>query len=135
MKITRRALEAVVAHTRRRMPEECCGILLARDEDPSTVDNVVPAENAEPDRPERAYVLGYRAHIQAVEMEAAGAARIAGYYHSHPRGRAEPSGRDMKDSIEGTTYLIVGVGPEGLECMTWRIDDNQPVPEPLEVTE
>ena len=108
MRISRQALEAIAGHAQRSRPYECCGVLMSTSDDCSMVDHVIPAENTEKENPERQYVLGHKAHLKAVEMEAFGEACIAGYYHSHPDGKARPSGRDIEQAISDVIYLITG---------------------------
>ena len=135
MKISRRVLEQVADHARQSAPQECCGILLCADDTLSTVNCVIPAENAEKEDPEKGYVLDHKAHLKAVEMEADGHAYIAGYYHSHPVGRARPSRRDVEQAIDGVTYLITGMADGQLEHAAWRLEDGDLIPESLEIGE
>jgi len=135
MKISRRVIELVADHARRSAPRECCGILLYTGDDLSTADCVIPAENIEKENPERGYVLDHKAHLRALEMEVSGDGCIAGYYHSHPAGRARPSHRDMEQAIDGVTYLITGMADGRLEHAAWRFDGDKLVPEPIEMGE
>lgn len=135
MKISRRILELVADHARRSAPRECCGILLCADDALSTVNCVIPAENIEKENPERGYVLDHKAHLRALEMEVSGNGCIAGYYHSHPAGRAKPSHRDEEQAIDGVTYLITGMADGRLEHTAWRFDGDKLVPEPIEMGE
>jgi proteasome lid subunit RPN8/RPN11 len=134
VKILRQVLESVADHARRGFPCECCGILLYTGDDLSTVSCVLPAENIEKENPERGYLLDHKAHLRAVEMEALGDASIAGYYHSHPYGRARPSCRDVEQAVHGVIYLITGLEGGGrIEHAAWRLEGDNMIPEPLEV--
>ena len=152
MRFHQRALEALLAHARDSYPYECCGVLLARpggQAEPnsnSPVDRLIPAENEAADDLERRYVLGHEAHIRAIALEASGAARIAGYYHSHPHGLAQPSVRDISRANDGPpelaagiAYVIVGLagGPPGragsARATAWRCSGDRMTQEPLEV--
>ena len=135
MKISRRALEAVAEHARQSCPYECCGILLSTDDDCSVVDRVIPAENTEKENPEREYVLGHKAHLKAVEMEARDEACIVGYYHSHPDGKARPSNQDLEQAVSDVTYLITGLGNGEIQHTAWRLVGDNLIPELLEVSE
>lgn len=67
-------------------------------------------------------------------MEALGEASIAGYYHSHPDGRARPSRRDVKQAGHGAIYLITGLeGGWRIEHAAWRLEGDNMIPVPLEV--
>jgi proteasome lid subunit RPN8/RPN11 len=143
VKILRPVLERIEEHARGSLPAECCGILLARHTEggqahgaePKMVTSVLRAENAEIEHPDRRYVLGHRAHIRAVEMEASGAARIVGYYHSHPEGGIRPSGRDMELAADGVAYLIMSVAGGQVRHAAWRLEGETWAAETLEVSE
>ena len=135
MRISRQALESVTKHAQQSRPHECCGILMSTSGNGSVVDHVIPAENVEKEDPERGYVLGHKAHLKAVEMEAVGGACIAGYYHSHPNGKARPSNRDLKQAISDVTYLITGFSDGEIQHTAWRLIEDKLIPEPLEVSE
>ncbi len=112
----------------------------------ATVTRLLRAQNAEKETPDRKCVLSEEEHIQAVEMEAAGVACIVGYYHSHTDGSIGPSPRDLALAVEGTVYLIAGIGhgraravqppvsegPRAARYAAWRLEGNELVAEPLE---
>ncbi len=135
MTISRQVLEAVAAHAGEAFPRECCGVLLDRPDDPLTASHVLRAENVEQSHPDQQYVLGHKAHLNAVQMESLGEAQILGYYHSHPNGGEKPSRRDKEQAVAGVTYLIVAVCNGVAEHAAWRLKDAQLVREPLEVRE
>ena len=135
MKILRHVLESVAGHARQSVPHECCGILLAEEGDVSTLSLALQAENGEGASPEHRYVLGHKAHLKAVEMEASAAARIIGYYHSHPQGSTKPSHRDTEQAVPDVTYLIIGVRDGVITHAAWRLEGDGFVPQPLEVAE
>ncbi len=135
MRISRQLLESIVEHAQQSRPYECCGILMSTSGNGSIVDYVIPAENIDKEDPERGYVLGHKAHLKAVEMEAVGESRIVGYYHSHPDGKARASKRDVEQAINNVTYLITGLGNEEIEHTAWRLVGDDLILEPLEVSE
>ena len=133
MKVGRDTLDGLEAHARGAHPEECCGVLLARRDAPSTVSLAIRAKNAEAGNRERGYVLGHEAHLEAARRESTGAWTIAGYYHSHPDGGTRPSSQDGSEAADGAVYLIVGVQGEGTGHAAWRYEGDRFVPEPVEV--
>jgi proteasome lid subunit RPN8/RPN11 len=133
--IRRHVLESVVAHARDSAPRECCGILLTDGLRRSVVNLALSAQNAETTRSERRYVLGHAAHLAAVDMEAAGLARIVGYYHSHPRGDATPSPTDVERAAPDVTYLIVGLRNSRVAYAAWRLTRGRFVQQLMEVRE
>ena len=134
MRILSQVLESVAAHARESIPFECCGILLARDED-HVVFSSLRAENGEKKNPEIGYELGHKAHLKAVEMEITAKIHIVGYYHSHPGGGTKSSPRDAARAIEGATYLIAAPVNGSYEHAAWRWENNQFIPVTLEVSD
>ena len=131
MRIARDALDAVIDHANRCRPEECCGILLTAGD--GTVDCVLPALNEEGERPESSYRLGRAAHIEAVRRECTGAARIVGYYHSHPAGPSRPSQTDAARAVRDVTYVVVGLAEDPPVPSGWRWTGEEFAGEPLEI--
>ena len=112
MKVGRDTLDELDAHARAAHPEECCGVLLARREAPSTVRLAIRARNAETGNREKGYVLGHEAHLEAARRESTGAWTLAGYYHSHPAGGTAPSDRDRRETVRsehGVFLLAVAI--------------------------
>ncbi len=135
LRIRRQVLEQIERHARDSLPAECCGILLASFSAPETINGVLRGKNIESDEPAQRYALGHRAHIKAIEMELAGAFRVAGYYHSHPRGAAMPSAHDRSLAAPNVVYLIVAVGEEPARHAAWRLADGALAQLSLEVRE
>jgi len=108
--------EAVRAH-----PEECCGLLLARD---GLIEEARPATNVAAD-PRRRFEIDPQALIDAHREAREGGPQIVGYYHSHPAGPAEPSSTDRAMSAhDGSIWAIVGEG----DVTFWRDEEAGFVP-------
>lgn len=122
-----------MAHGHEEAPAECCGILLAEAEDPTTATRVLRSRNVDESHRESAYVLDPGAHLRAVGLEVSGEAVIAAYYHSHPRGAARPSASDRRQAHEETVYVIVGLSGAKPEVKAWRLRDGGFEEELLEV--
>jgi desampylase len=104
--------EARVAH-----PAECCGLLQGmRDGDLCHVTALHPARNLAPgiDR----FEIDPRDHIAARKTARLSGHAIVGCYHSHPRGRAEPSAADMAGAGE-EEFLWVIAGGENLNAFVY----------------
>jgi len=78
--------------------EECCGALVGRP----MIDRIVPLANAASDR-RSAYAITPRALFELERR-----VEVAGFFHSHPDGTAEPSARDLALAWPGYIYVIVG---------------------------
>jgi len=132
VKISKTVLDSVEGHTRECYPDECCGILLAHGSE-FTVTGAIRAENEEKLSPGQRYALGRRAHLRAVELEASGKYRIAGYYHSHPDGGIRPSVLDAELAVAGVSYLIIGFDKGRFCHALWRLEGAELTPQPLKV--
>jgi proteasome lid subunit RPN8/RPN11 len=108
---------AIIAHARDGLPNECCGLLLARD---GVIVEAVRARNAL-DSP-TAYVLDPEDHFAAIRRGRREGLSVVGAYHSHPRSPAVPSPRDVAEAHDpDLLYVIVSLeGPEPA-VRAWRI--------------
>jgi len=100
---------AVLAELRRAAadcaPAECCGILLG---DADAISAAVPARNVHP-TPATHFEIDPQALVEAYRGARAGGPQVAGYYHSHPSGSAEPSATDQAMAHgDGKVWAIIG---------------------------
>ncbi|WP_448569265.1 Mov34/MPN/PAD-1 family protein [Thermus sp.] len=115
--VPRRLLEETQAHLRREFPKEGVGLWGGRRE----VERVLPLPNAHPN-PLSAYLAEPLALLKALKaLEEEGMALLA-IYHSHPRGPAFPSPKDLQEARWRVPYVIFGTDgfrafllPEGRE--------------------
>lgn len=111
--VTSEALEAMIAHATRAAPEECCGILYGTC---GYIERAEPATNVHPD-PARHFEIDPQALLDAHRSARGGGVEVAGYYHSHPNGRAAPSETDRASaSGDGRIWAIVASG----DVTFWR---------------
>lgn len=111
MKLTSEIREAMLAHAREDLPNECCGLLGGgSDRVPRTLYEASNAE-ASPLR----YSLDAKDQFRIMqEMEEAGE-ELVGIYHSHTKSAAYPSQTDINlATYPGVAYLIVSLA-EGEE--------------------
>jgi len=104
------ALQAQIAEEAlAALPRECCGLMEGvRDGDAVEVTALHPSLNlaADPDRFEIDPALQFRLLREG--------RAVVGCYHSHPRGAAEPSPRDVEGAGEaGFIWLIAGAAGQG----------------------
>lgn len=111
--MTSRALAAMRAHAAAAHPCEACGILLGeghRITAAREVANVHPA-------PETRFEIDPQALIDAHRTARGGGAQVVGYFHSHPRGAAEPSPTDRAMAAgDGRIWAILA----GDDVRFWR---------------
>jgi desampylase len=112
-------LAAIEEHARRVAPEECCGLLIARD---GRIDEAVPTENRAAE-PVRRYEIDPRDYLSAIKRCRGTEAIVIGAYHSHPRSEPTPSATDREAAFGDFLYLIAGpVGaPDRFEIRAYRL--------------
>jgi len=114
--------EGIVARAREGTPEEVCGVLGGEfDADWSHVRSSYHAANAA-EEPRTRYRLDPEEALEIFERLEADGEGIVGFYHSHPRGPAEPSETDLEAATwPDRSYVIVSVTP--FEVGSWRFRD------------
>ena len=111
--IFRSVVDQILAEAAAAHPRECCGILLG---DSETVGALRPARNVHP-APETHFEIDPRALVDAHRAARGEGPHVMGYYHSHPRGPAEPSATDQAMAArDGRVSAIAGEG----EVRFWR---------------
>ena len=93
-------LEAMVAHCRRELPNEACGILGGRN---GRVESVHPVENSPPS-PTR-YCMDPQGQFRVLDALSRAGREVVGIYHSHPNGPAAPSRVDLEGALLAGTAL------------------------------
>ena len=113
IELTSGALATLGEEATRAHPRECCGLLLGQG---ARIDCAVPAANVHPD-PQRHFEIDPVTLIAAHRAARAGGPQVLGYYHSHPNGRAEPSGEDIVMAERaGRIWAIIAAG----NVLLWR---------------
>jgi desampylase len=116
----RRAVESAVAHAREAAPDECCGLLLGRD------DQIVEAARARniAAEPRSRFLIDPRDHIDIRRTARGRGLDVIGFYHSHPGSPATPSARDVAEfTYPGSLYAIVSLASEPAEIQLFRLDE------------
>ena len=93
-------------HARDAHPHEACGVLLARG---GIIVTAVAATNVAA-HPERAFEIDPTVLLACHRDARAAGATIAGWYHSHPHGPAEPSRTDAARAVEDGKVWLVAAG-------------------------
>jgi proteasome lid subunit RPN8/RPN11 len=130
MQISQALLDQIVAHATRDAPNECCGVVGARDGVAVTVRSAVNV-HASPLR----FEIGPDELFQ-VDQEITDANLDWGaIYHSHTRSEPYPSQTDINyaASWPGVLWIIVGTAGEAPKVRTYAIGDGQVSETELEV--
>jgi proteasome lid subunit RPN8/RPN11 len=133
VKIERKVLKGIIAHAKESGARECCGLMMTGRGEDATIIRALPAENEERERPEKRYLLGRKAYLQAIDLELSGEAKITGVYHSHPHGEPRPSFLDRECAHQGLIYLIVAVHGYGIKYAGWQFNGDDFARVPLEL--
>jgi len=111
--ISRAVHDAVIAAAVAQPSVEVCGLLFGASD---VIDAHELTENVAPD-PARHFEIDPGALLRASKAARNGGAPIAGYFHSHPNGLAEPSATDFEHAAgDGMLWAIVA----GTRLQVWR---------------
>lgn len=106
VEIPDRILDAILAHARAELPNECCGLLIGSA---LALEDSRPARNL--DASPTSYLIDPADHFAAIRAARASGRRVVGAYHSHPASPPVPSARDLAEaSFPRFIYLIVSLG-------------------------
>src|SRR4051812_20600310 len=130
MRIPRSMLDRIVAQARDEAPNECCGMIAARD---GAAVALHPARNAAKS-PLRYEIDGMEQYRIQSAIEDAGL-DLGAIYHSHTRSAPYPSQTDINLAFyPESLYLIVGVKDrDAPDVRAYRILDGQVSDAELEV--
>ena len=129
MRISRRLLDEVIAHARADAPNECCGMIAARDGDAVAVHRATNVAAS----PLRYEIDGREQYRFQTAIEDAGL-DLGAIYHSHTRTAPEPSETDVNLAFyPDALYVIVGVAGEAVDVRAWNIVDGKVSAGALEV--
>ena len=125
-------LDEIVAQARDEAPNECCGIVGARDGRAVTLSK---ARNAQASP--LAYDIDGRDLQRIYDAIESNELQVGIIYHSHTRSAPVPSQTDINLAspfLTDAVYLIVGVkDPDTTDLRSWRIRDGQVSETALEI--
>jgi proteasome lid subunit RPN8/RPN11 len=108
VKLASPAIETMIAAAGAAHPHEACGLLLG---DNATITAARTTANVAA-QPETHFEIDPAALIAAHRVARAQGARVIGYFHSHPNGRATPSPTDRAMAAhDGRIWAIVTLPP------------------------
>jgi len=120
-------LHAAGQHAAASYPDECCGVLIGRLRDDSTVvERLLSADNERDDSRHNRYLINPETVLAAHKEARALGLDVVGYYHSHPDHPARPSEFDREHAWPGVSYLIVSVEKGNVaDARSWRLADDR----------
>jgi [CysO sulfur-carrier protein]-S-L-cysteine hydrolase len=130
LRISSQLLDEIVAHAREDAPNECCGMIAARDGRATAVHRTRNI-HASPLR----YELDPKEQLQVLNAIDGAGDELGAIYHSHTRSAPEPSQTDVNLAKwwPEPLYVIVGLEHGEPEVRAWRIVDGAVSEAALEV--
>ena len=122
--ISRLLRDAMVAHARRELPNECCGVLAGTVEGgvgTATHHFAVRNDLASPTE----YATNARDLLTAAKACRALGVEWLAVYHSHPASAAVPSKADLARNTYGgsVAHVIVGLAGRGEDVRAWWLGE------------
>ncbi len=118
LRISSRHLEQLLLWAELEHPNEICGILWGQG---NQIDEIEAAANVA-QKPDRFFEIDPAALVAAHRRARVQDAKVIGYYHSHPNGRAEPSKYDRNQMANDDKYWIIIANAA---VTAWRCDASQ----------
>jgi proteasome lid subunit RPN8/RPN11 len=112
--IARCLIDQLLAEAAAEPDREVCGLLFGNG---GAILHVAPTANVAA-YPADSFEIDPQALFAAIRAERNGGPRLIGHYHSHPRGRPDPSPRDAAAAEPGRLWLILGSG----EARLWQAE-------------
>ncbi len=119
---------AIAAHGERAYPDECCGVLLGReDRGERTIEGLLPIDNQwDASERRRRFLITPDDMLRAEREARRQGLDVLGFYHSHPDAPARPSEFDREHAWPWYTYLIASVRDGKLDELTgWQLRDDR----------
>ena len=114
-------------HGAEAYPNECCGMLLGKEEDSRKIIlDILPLPNARDDSPRNRFLILPEDFVRGEREARSRGLEILGFYHSHPDHFAQPSEFDRQHAWPWYTYLILGVNGGVPGALTgWQLTEDR----------
>lgn len=119
--------EKIIAHAKKNLPEEACGLLGGRkDGDVKTVEKVYLLTNI--DHTNEHFSMDPREQLAAVKDMRSSGLTLLGNWHSHPESPSRPSEEDKRLAYDpAVNYLILSLMEEEPVLKAFTIDKDRNV--------
>ena len=127
IELQRQDLERIEKEGVASYPNECCGMLLGKEEDGrKIIAEILPLRNARDDSPRNRFLILPEDFIRGDQEARSRGLDIIGFYHSHPDHFAQPSEYDRAHAWPWYTYLILGVNGGVAGALTgWQLTEDR----------
>ena len=120
LRVTREVYDTAIDHAREGAPSEVCGVLGGDRGATSHARTLRRAENVAAD-PRTEYRIDPTEQLALMEEVETGGDEVVGFYHSHPRGPAQPSPTDRRRATwTDRSYVIVVLDGAHAYVGSWR---------------
>ena len=126
IRLNHTALHKIKVHAMQAYPEECCGMLLGKEDGQTKiVCDVIQMKNTKAEYRTRRYLIDPEDYKRAEEQATEEGVSVIGLYHSHPDNPPQPSQNDVEHALPWWSYLIVSV-ESGLPTTvkSWMLEDD-----------
>ena len=127
VKLSDDIIRRIAQHGENSYPEECCGILLGREnEGIQAVRDVIAIDNSQDENRRRRFLITAEQYREAEKSASEKGMDLLGFYHSHPDHPPVPSTFDTEHALPWFTYIIVSVrsGKAG-DTKAWLLNDDR----------
>jgi proteasome lid subunit RPN8/RPN11 len=136
VRLTASDADSIVAHARRDLPNEACGLLIglpdSDDRNSGDIDSVHPCGNVEASPMK--YTLDSQDVGKANWDAISRGLELVGVYHSHTHTEAYPSWTDVQQAADPTWhYVLVSLKDEEPVMRSFRIVDGEITEEDVEI--
>jgi proteasome lid subunit RPN8/RPN11 len=131
MKFTQSQIDEMVAHARDDVPNECCGLVAAKNGVATTVHRAINAA-ASPLR----YEIDSKDYLRIYNLIDDADEDVGAIYHSHTRSAAYPSQTDINLALwPDALYIIVSLAADEPDVKAFSIVDRKVEEVTLEITD
>ena len=124
---------SLIAHAREEAPDEACGLLGGRSGTQPVVQTSIRTANIAAE-PTYRFEIDPEALLAGRDRLESAGQELIGFYHSHPKGPAEPSETDQEAARWDQTYtVIVSLDGPDPTIGAWFDTGESYRPEPIEI--
>lgn len=131
LSLNRKQSEELIAHAKKELPNEACGILAGRD---GKIEKIYRMTNAE--KSPEFFVMDSMEQLKVSKEIRSLGFEMLGIYHSHPHSQAYPSGKDVELAYApDVSFVIVSLQDEDSPSIrSFKIIDGKITEEDLRIT-
>ena len=120
VRMPRAVWDALLGHSRRALPHECCGLLIGAAAGADTrITRAWPARNLR--RSRTRYLIDPADHFAAIRAARRSGLAVVGAYHSHPASPPAPSATDDREADDAELVYVIA-SPARAELRAYRLD-------------